>query len=133
MPCLFFMLNSCVILHRVQIGEIDNRSKWNKRKFEVIVTELGVNVKSIGKISKRITKKRRGEKLANIISLFQMGPRTGHPVYNQAYARSIYNKINRKCPSGRVTGLESVRETRSYEVVSGEGIRITGYCLTPRK
>jgi hypothetical protein len=67
--------------------------------------------------------------LSEIISMFQMGPRTGNLVFNDTYAEGILLNLYQACPSGRITGLMSIRETRKYPVISGEIIKVTGYCL----
>jgi hypothetical protein len=64
-----------------------------------------------------------------LIGLFQMGPQTGNPVYSKDYARNLMQLIYEKCPSGKVTGLTSVRESRKYPVISGEIVKVTGFCL----
>ena len=127
-------LSSCAILHHVQLGQIDNRNQDVAIPFEVLVSETGINTKEIGDIA-RSTNSRGGENLgkaADIIGLFQFGPRTGNIVYNERYAERVVYEIYQRCPSGKVTGLMSIREMRKYPVVSGEIVKITGYCLKPK-
>ena len=38
--------------------------------------------------------------------------------------------LKAECPSGKLTGLMSVRESRKYPVISGEIVKVTGYCVT---
>lgn len=125
-----FLFSGCAVLHHVQVGQIDSRGSDAFIPFEVMVSETGVDVQEAGRIA-RATETKQGDRLgdlAAIISLFQMGPRTGAPVYNQGYAEKVVYQIYEKCPSGRVTGLMSIREMRKYPVISGEIVKITGYC-----
>ena len=130
---LGFLASGCVTLHRVQIGEIDNRNIWKRKKFEVVVSEVGVNLKVAGRVADRVSRSDKGSRGAKVVSYFQMGPKTGNPVYVKDFARRVYDKVRDACPSGRVTGLESIREKNDYYVGSGESVRITGYCLTLKK
>lgn len=127
-------VSSCAILHHVQLGQIDNRNQDVAIPFEILVSETGINTKEIGQIA-RSTNSRGGDglgKAADIIGLFQFGPRTGNIVYNEHYAERVVYEIYQRCPSGKVTGLMSIREMRKYPVVSGEIVKVTGYCLKPK-
>lgn len=125
------LLSSCAIKHHVQLSDIDKTPRGKKaRPFKVILSETGVNLKQAAQIISAVTKdNQRAEKLQEIISLFQMGPRTGNHVFNDKYADVIPALILKECPSAHVTGLLSVRETNKYPVVSGEIVKITGYCI----
>ncbi len=130
-----FTLNGCAVLHHVQVGQVDNRAAFNAVPFEIMVNEAGVNVNEIGDIAKA-TNSRAGDgasELADIIAVFQIGPRTGNPVYDDKYAEKIVFKIHDACPSGRVTGLMSIRENREYLVISGEIVKVTGFCLQSKE
>ena len=125
-------LSSCAQLHHVQIGEIDNNPKFVQKPFDIKLSEVGVDIQEAGRITKALAGKdsnNEAKQIADIIALFQMGPRTGNPVYEKGYAKNLIQLIYEKCPSGRVTGLTSIRETRKYPVVSGEIVKLTGYCL----
>lgn len=126
------LLSSCAQLHHVQIGEIESHPDYVQKAFDIKLSETGVNINEAIQISKAFMNKdaqKEADKLAAIISLFQMGPRTGNPVYDRTYAKNLIQLVYEKCPSGKVTGLMSIRETRKYPVVSGEIVKITGYCL----
>jgi hypothetical protein len=131
---LWAMLSGCAVLHHVQLGEIDNRSEFAKIPFDIKVSEVGVDLKQAGKVIDVLgrNKNRNGERAGNFLEMFQMGPRTGMPVYSTKWAEQIIYKVYEACPSGKVTGLVSVRENRNYNVVSGEVIKITGFCLKPK-
>lgn len=135
---LFFaaMNYGCAVLHHVQIGEIDNRSGSQQRPFDIKVSEVGINIEEAGKIVDSLSRNKdssQGSDIASVIGLFQMGPHTGNGVFDLKYARKLIYAIHEKCPSGRVTGLTSVREMRKYPVISGEIVKITGYCLYAQK
>ena len=64
-----------------------------------------------------------------MLALVNMGPRTGNPVYADDYAHKILDYVYAECPSGKLTGLTSVREAKAFGAVSGEIVRISGYCI----
>lgn len=131
---LLFAGVGCAILHHAQVGMIDNRAGSSAVPIEIMVSEAGVNLDEAADIA-RATGSRTGDDaagLAKMIAFFQIGPRTGNPVYNERYAEKVLSLIHEQCPSGRVTGLMSVREMRKYPVISGEIIKITGFCLKTR-
>ena len=125
-------LSGCAYLHHAQVGDIDNRANIKKTRFDIKVSETGVNLEEAGKIAKSVGGRAGGEAddILAIVRLFQMGPTTGNPVYNAAYARGLGEELQRACPKGRVTGLMSIRENRKYPVISGEIVKITGYCIS---
>ena len=129
---MIFLVNftSCAYIHRVAINDIDVSEKNKYYPFEVKVSETGWDLKQAGDIVDTIGwhGDDRYKQLMEIVSMFQMGPRTGNPVFNDQYANKIYMMLKEKCPSGVTTGLMQVRESASYPVVSGEIIRIRGYC-----
>lgn len=134
--CILFLavsLSGCAALYHVQVGEVDSRSGPGT-PFDIKVSETGVStedIKTIGKATNTQAGKNASE-LADIVALFQIGHRTGNPVYDAKYAENLIREIHKVCPSGRVTGLMSVRESRNYPVISGEIVKIKGICLKPR-
>ena len=128
------LFSGCAVIHHVQVGQINNLSSESQVPFEVMVSETGVSTEEIGRIAKA-TNSRAGNdagNVAQIVGLFQMGPRTGNTVYNENYAERLIYEIYQRCPSGRISSLLSIRETRKYPVISGEIVKVTGFCLTPR-
>lgn len=130
---LMLQLSGCTVLHKAQIGEIDMRGP-SVTPIDIKVSEMGFSVREAGRLGSALAGNKKSsdsiKKIANLVAMFQMGPVTGKPVYNESYARNIRNQIIQSCPSGHITGLSSVRETNSYPVLSGEIVRITGYCIT---
>ena len=122
---------SCSYLHHLQVGEIDNRKQFKQEYFEVKVNELGVNTDEVSKVIQALmrSKSKDLEKVVNFIALFQVGPRTGNPVYNEKYAEKLLDLISLKCPDGRISGVQSVREMNKYPTISGEIVKVSGYCL----
>ncbi|NJL25858.1 MAG: hypothetical protein HC902_12270 [Calothrix sp. SM1_5_4] len=136
LPLLLLLATGCAQLHHVQIGEIDNRPGYVKKPFDIKISETGVNLEEAAGVARAVLDekgKEAAQNVAAVIGLFQMGPRTGNPVYVKDYAKNLIQQIYEKCPSGNVTGLTSIRETRKYPVVSGEIVKVTGYCLIPKE
>jgi len=122
-------------MHHTQVGEVDSKTVLRGQRFEILVNELGFNTKELVGTGAAVARASGDSNAANniegvgaIIALFQMGPKTGKPTFTDQYADNIYYSILDKCPSGKVSGLTSVREMASYPVVSGEIVRIIGYC-----
>ncbi len=133
---LMIFATSCAQLHHVQVGEIENRADFISKPFDIKISETGVNIQEAAGIAKAVSSKQTNQEIqqiADAIALFQMGPRTGNPVYVKDYAKNLIQLIYEKCPTGQVTGLTSVRESRKYPVVSGEIVKVTGYCLLARE
>lgn len=128
-------LTGCAALHHAQVGEIDNRdgALGKARKFDVKVSDVGVNLKETGNLARAIRGKREDkavDDVERILGYFQQGPTTGEKVFNDTYAEKVLALVKAECPGGQITGLMSVRETRKYPVISGEIVKITGYCVT---
>lgn len=125
-------LSGCAIMHHAQVGEIDSQAVLKGRRFEILISETGVNFEEVANVGKALTR-HQGTRddiggAAAIISLFQMGPRTGNQVFSPMYADKAFDLIRKECPRGVVSGLVSIRETAKYPVVSGEIVKIIGYC-----
>jgi hypothetical protein len=119
---------SCAVLHRVDIGDIDD-TRENSTPFEIKVSEVGVNLDDARSIARHVAPKGKGDDIMKTLQMFQMGPKTGNSVYVENYAEKLVYSINEKCPGGKITGLTTVRETRKYPVISGEIIKISGFCI----
>ena len=130
---LLLLLQSCAFLHHAQVGEIRHKKNHVRMPFELKVSETGIDMKEAADVAGALSNGNdaagSAQSLAEIVSMFQMGPRTGKPIYNEKYADKLARAIYQKCPSGDITGLVMIREMASYPVVSGEIIKIKGYCL----
>lgn len=124
---LSFILNSCAILHHVQIGSIDNTLNADEVAipFDIKVSELGFSAEEAGRLT-------NNDRLAALIAMFQVGPRTGNPVYDEKYAEKIAYEVYQKCPNGKIVNLVSIREMRKYPVISGEIVKVTGECINKK-
>lgn len=126
----------CAQLHHVQVGEIESSADFVSAPFEIKVSEFGIDIGEIKSASKVLMNKQSSDKANEALTAlqyFQMGPHTGAGVYSIAYVDHLENKIREMCPSGRITGLMSIRETAEYPIVKGEIVKIKGFCLKSRK
>ena len=128
---VIMILPSCAYVYQVQVGDIDDRESFEPTPFVIRVSETGVNLEEVGDIAQALGSD-SGKKGAEFLKMFQMGPTTGNPVYNERYAEDLLLLIKQKCPDGRVSGLTSIREQRKYPAISGEIIKINGNCLRKR-
>ncbi|NBQ53444.1 MAG: hypothetical protein EBU49_07695 [Proteobacteria bacterium] len=129
------LLTGCAQLHHAQLGEIDNRSgaMSKAKKIDIKVSETGVNIKELADVARAVGGKRAEKgtsQVEDIVAAFQQGPVTGERVFNDKYAENMIAMLKVECPSGKLTGLMSVRESRKYPVISGEIVKVTGYCVT---
>jgi hypothetical protein len=118
----------CATLHRTQLDEIDAQ-RGRLAPFEIHVSEVGVDTKAVGKLASAASHSSRPSEVANIVALFQFGPKTGDVVFDDTFADVVAEKILEQCPSARVTGLMSLRESTKYYAVSGEYVTVRGYCI----
>jgi hypothetical protein len=126
------LLSSCAIVHHVQVGDIESRTDSVRMPFEMKVSETGIDFREAGTITQAVASNQTGnqiKQILDIIALFQMGPMTGAPVFDDKYADSLAKSIYTKCPSGDITGLVMIRETAKYPIISGEIMKIKGFCL----
>lgn len=125
------LMTGCAVLHSVQLGEIDSNVVQEGRRFEIKVNERGFDVEGMLALAEEIATQPKGSEssvLADIYALSNMGPRTGLPVYNDEYSDGIIDRLRKECPSGQISGLMSIRESAEYAVISGEIVKIVGYC-----
>ncbi len=132
---LFF--SGCAVLHKVQLSDIESGSK-KARLVSVKVSENTVDLREISQLAQGLGREagskalnQAGDGLELFTVLFQWGPRTGAPVYNEFYAREVPERLLAECKTGYLSNITSIRETRSYPVVKGEIIRIDASCFQP--
>lgn len=132
---LAVLLSGCAVLHHAQVGEIDNRSGYQREPFDIKLSELGVDFGAATRAGGQLFGSRTGEQLERfnqVASLFRSGRATGNPVFVEDYARKLNEAILERCPSGWVTNVVALRETADYQVISGEIVRIKGTCLSKK-
>ncbi|MBP6217141.1 MAG: hypothetical protein KA436_00985 [Oligoflexales bacterium] len=131
-PTLLLILTSCAQLHHVQLGDIHHRNGAGT-PFSIKVSETGIDLREGAQVAKAFMKSQQlkdsVDSLQNILEMFQMGPRTGNPVFSPLYADSLLEMLKAECPSGKITALSAIRESRKYPVISGEIVKINGECL----
>jgi hypothetical protein len=88
-----------------------------------------VNTRAVGAVASVAMHSSKPSQIANIVSLFQFGPKTGDVVFDDKYADVVAQMILDRCPSARVTGLVSLRESTKYYAVSGEYVTVRGFCI----
>lgn len=137
---LFILLlnSACANLYHVQIGTIDNRFAGKSEEhipFEIMLSETGVSTEDISSIGKAVGGNAgdSASAAAEAVGYFQMGPKTGNPVYNPKYAEKLIQEIHHKCPSGKISNLVSIREAMKYPVISGEIVKVKGVCRVAKK
>jgi hypothetical protein len=125
-------VGGCANLHQLEIGDVDS-TRGELQPFEVKVNATGVSVSDSAAVAKALTsdaKTRRDLDTAEtIVALTQMGPKTGDPTFSDDWADDVATKVLARCPTGRITGLTTRRETMDYPVISGEIVTIKGYCI----
>ena len=129
---LVLVASGCAVMHHTQVGEVDSKVVLEGERFELLLSELGLNVDDAAAVAKVFASKRGGKQVdtvRDIIKMFQMGPKTGNPVFDETYSDKLGELLKAQCPSGRISGLISIRETASYPVVSGEIVKLVGYCM----
>ncbi|MCX6111384.1 MAG: hypothetical protein NTZ90_17450 [Proteobacteria bacterium] len=129
-------LGGCAVLHKIQLSDVEPVPAGKGTPISVKVSETTVDFRELGAIANIAGKSAHsgalsgvGRALGAYTTLFQFGPRTGTPVFNEFYARAVPDLLVEKCPHGRLTNIISIRETRSYPVVKGEIIRIDALCV----
>ena len=124
-------VGGCAEMHHYQLGDIDS-SRGPLQPFSVQVDETGFDLEEGVELAKIFLSERDGERAGtaqDIVSMFQFGPTTGDATLRDDWGDRLADAMLTRCPSGRVTGLSTTRETMDYPVVSGEVITIRGYCI----
>lgn len=127
-------LAACAALHKTQLGDVEPAEHAKHISVKVSETTLDLReLASLAKLGGHAFNSRgltnTGKGLDAYTTLFQFGPRTGTPVYNELYARYVPELLREKCPKGRLANILSVRESRNYPVVKGEIVRIEADCI----
>lgn len=129
---LLVAVTGCASAHQIQIADIDS-TQGQLEPFEVQLNATGISIKDGAEIAKAVSSnpetKRNLDTLEALIALTQMGPKSGDPTLSDDWADGAARELLARCPSGRVTGLQTRRETMDYPVISGEIVTIKGYCI----
>lgn len=122
----------CANAHHVQVSDIDS-TQGKLEPFELRLNATGISVSDAASVGKALSDspatRRKVDQLETIIALTQMGPKTGDPTLSDDWADAAAHQLLARCPSGRITGLTTMRETMDYPVISGEIVTIKGYCI----
>ncbi len=125
-------LSGCAMLYHVSLNEVDGKILQHKsEKFEIIVSEIGLNIYEANKIVKTLSKtfSKNKDYYADFLSIFYCGPQTGSMTFDEKYADIIASSLYRQCPSGNFSSLMAIREQASYPIISGGFVKIIGYCF----
>jgi len=126
------LLVGCARLDHVQIGELD-QSQGQLSPISVKVSENAIELAVVAGVAAELAKGSKDQKhleqIRNILALINMGPRTGNPVFNDAYAQNALQSLHQQCATGKITGIRNIREAKSYGPVSGEIVRIDAFCI----
>jgi hypothetical protein len=131
---LIACVSGCAALYRTQLSDVEppNRAKH----ISVKVSETTLDFKEMASLAKLGGRAFHSPAATNVgrglqayTTLFQLGPWTGAPVFNELYARYIPELLREKCPKGRVANIISIRESREYPVVKGQIVRIEADCF----
>ncbi len=131
--CLQLAMTGCAVLYKVQLSDVDARG--GGEPVSILVSENAIDfqqagqiMKSIGRASKHKAMEKAGSNFDTITSMFQYGPRTGTPVFSDLYASQVGAELFEKCKGGHLANIISIREARSYPVISGQIVRIDATC-----
>lgn len=135
---LLGMISGCATLYRTQYGDIDH-SLGELKPFEVILSEIGVSHQQAAEIGAAVAAASGSKKTSGafgglkfLLAISNYGPTTGNPVFSDKYSDVLWDILRGKCPNGRITGLMVVREAAKYPVISGEIVRVSGYCAATK-
>ena len=131
-------LCSCAALYHVQVSDIEDARR--ARVIDIKLSEMAFDIKGAAKtinnyglrqakVFKNKEAQRFHEGMDALIAIANYGPSTGTPVFTDRYSDHLLDAIIEKCPSGQITGLTSVRESRKYPYISGEIISVRGFCI----
>lgn len=127
-----FAITGCARLHSVQISDINN-SRGNLARFDIKTSETGVNVSEgahlAGAVSGSKSFQQGTKAVSQMWALITYGPRIGEVTFSDTYADDLQFKLPTYCSSGRIAGVMTIRETNKYPVISGEIVRVIGYCV----
>lgn len=132
---VLFLGTGCAVLYKVQLSDVASEKG---RPISIKVSETTVDFGEIAGIAKGLGRSAGSRGMQGIgraaetyETLFQFGPRTGAPVFNEFYAREIPERLAAECKNGYISNVTSIREERSYPVIKGQIVRIDAICIQP--
>ena len=107
----------CVRVHHIQVASFDSTAQGFP--VEVVIDSLGVDVakiaKNIEKVNQLISRKKKpNNNVSNTIAMFQLGPKTGAPIYDKTWGEQLLNQLLEKCPSARLENIYTQRLSTDY-------------------
>lgn len=131
------MNSGCAVLYRVQLSDVESGARG--RPVNVKVSENTVDFGEVAQIAGRLGRSAASRGMQSVGSaadtyqmLFQFGPRTGAPVFNELYARDVPERLAAECKNGYLTNIMSLRESREYPVIKGQIVRVDALCVQPQ-
>lgn len=128
-------LSGCAVLHRTGIGELEPQGSQGI-PIDIRVSETGFDIKGAASAGRSLTQRYgnrnardAGSTLETIVALTNMAPQVGNPTVTDTWADSMAGALREKCPNGKITNIQFVRETAKYPLVSGEIVRISALCI----
>lgn len=134
---LCILLNSgCAVLYKVQLSdqEYTPRGKPVSIKVSEMTVDFGEAARVAGKLGAASGSRGLqgiGRITENYETFFQFGPRTGTPVFNEFYARTVPELLAGECKGGYLTNVTSIRESREYSFIKGQIVRVDATCVQP--
>ena len=134
---LGLLLNSgCAVLYKVQLSDLDYAPRG--KPVSIKVSETTVDFGEAARVAGKLGAAAGSRGLQNIggaaehyETYFQFGPRTGTPVFNEFYARTVPEQLSGECKGGYLTNVISIRESREYSFIKGQIVRVDATCVQP--
>lgn len=134
---LYLFLNSgCAVLYKVQLSDLEHAPRG--KPVSVKVSEMTVDFGEASRLARDLGRsagsrgmQSLGKAADSYETLFQFGPRTGAPVFNEFYAREVPERLAAECKGGYLTNITSIRESRDYPVIKGQIVRVDATCVQP--
>ena len=127
-------LSGCVRVHHIQVASVNSTAQGFPVK--VVIESLGVDA---GKVAKNVEKinqvmkghKRSNNKISDTIAMFQSGPKTGAPVYEESWGEQLLSRLLNKCPSAQLDNIYTQRLSTDYgdTGITREVVVVKATCL----
>ena len=131
---LTLALCGCIRVHHVQVASVNSTAQGFP--IEVLIESVGVDaakvVRKIEKVHQVMSgSKKPNNNISNIIALFQTGPKTGAPVYEENWGEQLLTQLLDKCPSARLDNVFTQRLATDYgdTGITREIVLVKAICL----